>query len=132
MAVVVRAAGAKVVEMVAARKAEEAKAAVAAKKKAVEKKAEKKQADEKKVEEKKVEEKKAVATPEKKPAVAALAVRNRHCPKCGSLVCPHGFTAEESEGHCCPYCVNPAISTEVVKDPAYYAEKAAPIYKKYR
>merc|ERR1719420_720557 len=31
---------------------------------------------------------------------------------CGSLSCPAGFTATETPGHCCPYCVNPDIKLE--------------------
>jgi len=57
---------------------------------------------------------------------------NEHCPACGDLVCAHGFVAQAKVGHCCPYCVNPAISTEVVKDKAYYAALADPVMKKYR
>ena len=34
--------------------------------------------------------------------------------KCGALTCPHGFTAQEFAGHCCPYCVNPDIKVEHV------------------
>eukprot|EP00928_Gymnodinium_smaydae_P094522 TRINITY_DN794_c0_g1_i1.p2 TRINITY_DN794_c0_g1~~TRINITY_DN794_c0_g1_i1.p2 ORF type:complete len:196 (+),score=18.71 TRINITY_DN794_c0_g1_i1:76-588(+) len=29
-----------------------------------------------------------------------------------SLTCPAGFRAAKSEGHCCPYCVNPDIKLE--------------------
>jgi len=57
---------------------------------------------------------------------------NDHCPACGDLVCPHGFTAQPLKNHCCPYCVNPSVSTEVVKDPAWYAAQADPVMKKYR
>ena len=28
---------------------------------------------------------------------------------CGNLQCPAGFQVTTVEGHCCPYCVNPAI-----------------------
>uniref|UniRef100_A0A7S3TP27 Uncharacterized protein n=1 Tax=Strombidinopsis acuminata TaxID=141414 RepID=A0A7S3TP27_9SPIT len=31
---------------------------------------------------------------------------------CGALTCPGGFAVTEVEGHCCPYCVNPAIKVE--------------------
>merc|ERR1719240_1114614 len=31
---------------------------------------------------------------------------------CGALECPAGFSEEEVEGHCCPYCVNPDIKLE--------------------
>lgn len=55
-----------------------------------------------------------------------------HCPKCGNLVCPHGFTAQAKKSHCCPYCVNPSVSTEVVKDASWYAANADPVMKKYR
>jgi len=57
---------------------------------------------------------------------------NDHCPACGDLVCPHGFTAQAKKNHCCPYCVNPSVSTEVVKDPAWYAAQADPVMKKFR
>ena len=31
---------------------------------------------------------------------------------CGELKCPTGFTATKYDGHCCAYCVNPAIKIE--------------------
>ena len=31
---------------------------------------------------------------------------------CGELRCPSGFTPTKYEGHCCAYCVNPAIKIE--------------------
>uniref|UniRef100_A0A7S3TM11 Uncharacterized protein n=1 Tax=Strombidinopsis acuminata TaxID=141414 RepID=A0A7S3TM11_9SPIT len=31
---------------------------------------------------------------------------------CGALTCPAGFAVTSVEGHCCPYCVNPAIKVE--------------------
>merc|ERR1719384_2210343 len=31
---------------------------------------------------------------------------------CGSLTCPAGFQVTSVPGHCCPYCVNPAIEVK--------------------
>merc|ERR1712216_248767 len=31
---------------------------------------------------------------------------------CGTLSCPAGFTPQEVEGHCCPYCYNPNVKVE--------------------
>merc|ERR1719160_1992723 len=37
---------------------------------------------------------------------------------CGDLKCPNGFQATKVPGHCCPYCVNPAIKVEKVAEGA--------------
>eukprot|EP00746_Dinoflagellata_sp_MGD_P128128 gnl/MRDRNA2_/MRDRNA2_62542_c0_seq4.p2 gnl/MRDRNA2_/MRDRNA2_62542_c0~~gnl/MRDRNA2_/MRDRNA2_62542_c0_seq4.p2 ORF type:complete len:163 (-),score=28.88 gnl/MRDRNA2_/MRDRNA2_62542_c0_seq4:38-454(-) len=34
--------------------------------------------------------------------------------ECPALKCPAGFTLTEYPGHCCPYCVNPAIKVETI------------------
>merc|ERR1719213_1397837 len=33
---------------------------------------------------------------------------------CGALKCPAGFVETEEPGHCCPYCVNPAITIDTI------------------
>merc|ERR1719160_782227 len=32
--------------------------------------------------------------------------------ECEPLECPGGFSVQEAEGHCCPYCVNPNLSID--------------------